>query len=149
MQSGAPGPATLSTTVRSNAILSPVPNLEPCSAARTFDVRAPCRPGAATGTAPGATATATVTATAGASAALSSFGFCHLHPGATFDHFSQQQRGFHLTICRCFQLPFGLLLLLPAPRSPPVPCFAFTLTLWILGTPWSRFRSLSQRFGSC
>lgn len=93
MQSGAQGPATVHTEhARTPPILSLLPNLDPCSAA----LHLWCARSTSARTLAATAATAAV-----AAVALSSFGFCHLHPGATFDHFRQYQRGFHLTICRC------------------------------------------------
>lgn len=74
-------------------------SLQPCSAARTFDVRA--------------RTLATAAAATAAVEALSSFGFCHLHPDATFDHFGGTRRkGLpldQLPRLHC-QLPVSLLL---------------------------------------
>lgn len=90
-------------------------SLQPCSAARTFDVRARTL----------ATAAGTAAATA-AVEALSSFGFCHLHPDATFDHFGGTRRK-------------GL----PLDQLPRLHSLSLSVSLSL--SP----RSLSQRFGSC
>lgn len=77
-------------------------SLQPCSAARTFDVRA--------------RTLATAAAATAAVEALSSFGFCHLHPDATFDHFGAHgERGCHLTSCRVCTLSLSLCLCLYLP----------------------------------
>jgi len=95
--------------------LRPVSNLEPCSVARTFDVRALSMSTRTLAMAEGPTVP-TVPAEPAGPAPTQQQHFHHLAfaictPAPLLTTSGKQQRGCHLTICRCFQLPFALFFL--------------------------------------